>query len=509
MPFVLESPTCVRIPKEFVEKLRPALAYVDSKTEFLWRKRSALLRTYETHKDKKHYFAPWQITGRGYEVYKYEVEELERDRHRSLLFEDRKGFWTYSGLAPKLAAMCGAGIVGGFKVPAKTEFPWAKKPFGLRPYQQEAVDALLDNRVGTSKLPTAIELATGGGKTRIIAELIHRVGGSGVVMVPTLSIAEQMVEVFSEWFGASNVGRYFGSKKQAEKNIVVAVSRSLSLTKEDSPAWKNLAKKKLVAFDESHLTPAETLTKVVFGVLKDIPYRFSVSGTQVRGDGAELLLEGIIGPKVFEADVRDLVDSGYLAKPLFYQIKIKSDDTPPLDSLECNRVCYHANSNIYDHVEIMVAKELSVNGRVLILVDEITQFIYLYPKIKKYRVGFAHGPLTGEREKSSIPKEFHKSNANQLVQDFDAGNLDVIVGTSCVNTGTDFKTPTMIIDLVGLASEVRVKQSVGRGTRMGNGKTSFKYVDYDVVNVPKISGHAAKRRDIFNDIYGPVKIIKS
>ena len=92
----------------------------------------------------------------------------------------------------------------------------------------------------------------------------------------------------------------------------------------------------------------------------------------------------------------------------------------------------------------------------------------------------------------------------ELVASFDRGEYPVLIGTSCIGMGTDIKSVSCIVDLVGLTSEIRLRQGVGRGTRLFEGKTDCVYNDYSVKNIEKLLKHSKTRKKILNGIYPPV-----
>lgn len=350
---------------------------------------------------------------------------------------------------------------------------------------------------------------TGLGKSLVIARLLWRIGLPGIVVAPTLSIAGQLHADLVRLFGRQHVGQFFDGKKQADKKFVVAVSKSLTNLEAGSPLAEALGAKAVLIGDESHLLPAETLARVVLGLLGNVPYRFFLSGTQLRSDGLDLLLEGITGDIVLRMDVRQGVDEGFLTKPRFFQFQIWSDrnyDVP--DPIKMNRVHLHDNPKVYEHAGGLIKHALRAGRRPLVLVEEVPQFGRLLPFLGGVKAGFAHGGVNKDN-RDSIPKAHHRSDPMALVQAFDAGELACLVGTQTIGTGTDIKTASFVVDLVGLASEVRVRQNVGRGTRVHPSKKDFIYVDYDIRNQPTLSRHAAKRAKIFDDIYGPVKYMKA
>lgn len=63
----------------------------------------------------------------------------------------------------------------------------------LRPYQQEAVDALFEHWK-TNKKPCLIQAATGFGKSHVIAEIVNKVAAPVLVLQPSKEILEQNCE---------------------------------------------------------------------------------------------------------------------------------------------------------------------------------------------------------------------------------------------------------------------------------------------------------------------------
>jgi superfamily II DNA or RNA helicase len=505
---VLETPARLRLPKSWVgssveKELADELGYEDQRLTFEWRTWARVQKMDDARilagdESRRH----WFVMKFGREALDEKVASLAAQRHKSLLFRDEHGLWTYSGMAPRIAERYGEKVERAYKMPAHTPVPWATTPFEPRWYQREAESLLVPLGHGGA------ELATGLGKSLIIANICRRIGRPAVVVAPTLSIAEQLYSDFETFFGSRAVGRFFGGKKEAEKYFVIAVSKSLTGLVPGSRHAQLLAAKQVLVGDESHLLPAETLSKVVLGLFANVPYRFFLSGTQLRNDGLDLLLEAIVGGIVIRMDVRQGVDEGFLARPRFFQFAVRSDlglDIP--DAVRMNRVHLHQNENVYKHAAALVHNALKQGRRPLVLVEEVPQFTQLLRHLK-VPAGFAHGGVD-RKMKTKLPQKYHKSDPRQLVAAFDRAELPVLVGTQCIGVGTDIKSASFIVDMVGLSSEIRIRQNVGRGTRLFAGKTDTIYCDYDIWNVPKLAKQAEKRAKVFNAIYGPVKFVRS
>jgi superfamily II DNA or RNA helicase len=387
--------------------------------------------------------------------------------------------------------------------PAK-RLPWATPdPRTPYEYQSGAKENLLEAKHGS------VEIATGLGKSLIILHLAKELGLKTVIMAPTTSIAKQLHKEFVQFLGKKYVGQYFGGKKEPKKQFIVAVSNSLTLVEPDHEHWGLLRETQVFIADESHQCAAETLAKVCHQLFDQVPYRFFFSATQLRQDGLALLLEGIIGPVVYSKTLREGVDEGYLAKPIFTMVETESDSRysgSDVNNMTREHLFYNpkVNATAGD-----IANGFCAQGKqVLILIDEVEQFAYLLPHLR-HKVGFAHGPLTKDN-KSKVPPEHQDSDPTDLVAQFNAGTLPILVGTSCISCGTDVKNNKATLNLQGGKSEVAVRQgAIGRSTRKqaSINKTNCHIIDFDVTNIEVVHKHALEREAIFDQEYGPVRRI--
>lgn len=470
----------------------------ESLKSFLQYKNLSIYYQYKRLIDTKY----WYIKKYGDEAYERSLENLKNKIYNCLLFEDRDGLWTYSGLAQKIADKYEDRIEVDFEYPEYDIVPWyrtnRKTP---REYQQEAHDLLLNNRHG------AVEIFTGGGKTLLAVMLGKTVGLQTVISCPSVSIAEQMYNEFTFNFGKKYVGMYGDGKKEIDKLFTISIAQSLIKIQEGTKEWEFFSKTKQLIFDEAHTCAAETLSELCLGLFQDTPFRFFVSGTQLRTDGLDLLLEGITGPVLIRKDVREGVDNGFLSKPIFTVLNVKTDSTVTLskDTNKLTRKYLYYDKKINKIAAEWANKFVDMGKSVLILIEEIEQFSYLIPYLK-HKYNYAHGGLN-KNNASSVPKEFSKSDPNKLVKELNEGRLPILIGTSCVAVGTDFTSLGAIIYLRGGKSPIEIKQSVGRGTRLYPGKTEFFFLDFNVQNVAPLHNHAEKRSEIYNEIYGPVNFI--
>lgn len=508
MSLVLESPVCCRLPAAWVgssveRELTDALGYEDKRATHEWR------RWYREQKADDGWLQHpsgkrgWFVEKYGRDALDAKVAQLAAQRYQTVLFRDERGLWTYSGVGRRLAKQYGEDLEYGYAVPAFNPIDWSPPEYGPRWYQTQA-DEMLSQMVHGG-----VELATGLGKSFIMAMLLKRIGLPSLVVAPSLSIAEQLLADLTDRFGKRKVGKFFDGKKESDRLFTVAVSKSLQIVEPDSKLWKQLRQKQVLIGDESHLLPAETLSKVILGMLDCVPYRFFLSGTQLRTDGLDLLLEGIVGDICMRMSVREGVEQNFLAEPRFYQFDVPSNSNfNSGDVIKMNRVHLHGNEAVYRHAGNLVNRAIHEKGRrALVLVEEVGQFKKLLQFGKlDVQAGFAHGGVNKDN-KEDVPEAYWKSDPRELVRRFDAGEFPCLVGTACISTGTDIKSADLVVDLVGLTSEIALRQRIGRGTRLWGAKKSFVYADYAINNVPVLAKHAKARAKILDDVHGPVKYI--
>lgn len=499
----LRDPSTLIVSKDIsglqLARLEAALTYTDQGAVFdLQRvKRSAWL--YQNEHD-------WKMA----------VEKASEFTSVCLLKDMESHYEVPSGLTDLVSRILGQQVTKSFKYPEPSPLPFERPPdFDPYPYQREAVQRLVDAR------HAGVQMGTGLGKTLIIALVLRKLGLRTLIMAPNTSVAEQLHDQLVAWFGRKHIGAFFDGKKKLGKTITVGNAQSLTLVTPGSEAWKYLSGAQVFVVDESHQTPATTLSKVCFGLVKDAPYRFFTSATQMRNDGADLLLEGITGPIVYEMTVREGVDGDYLAKPIFHMIYAKSNgDYIPKDPMKLQRHHLFYNPDVVRKVAMLCNSAVKSGLQTLVLTREVEQFVRLLPHLR-VPVSFAHGTPGKD---ASLPPEYLKSDPNKQVAAFNEGKIKLLVGTTCISTGTDVKATQFLNYWQGGSSEIQVRQGIGRGTRKFPGKTCCHVNDFwvrspsdDDLRAPHPTDpdktrawtpgyHAKARVAIFEDLYGPVRM---
>jgi superfamily II DNA or RNA helicase len=221
-------------------------------------------------------------------------------------------------------------------------------------------------------------------------------------------------------------------------------------------------------------------------------YRWFLSATQERNDGKDLLLEGLIGPRVYEMSIQQGIEEGHLAKLSTLIIEVESGDSyASSNALLMKQKHFYKNDQILLMIEKLVKDAMNKKMPVIILIDEHEQ-----EKLLKNKLGNIYEYACGG------------SDTEKICKDFNAGKVMCVVGTSAVSTGTNFKPVQLTINWQGSKAGTRVKQGpIGRSTRLdaASGKVSCKIVDFKVKNIPMMTRHANARIKYYKDV-GPVSV---
>lgn len=419
-------------------------------------------------------------------------------------------YWFHPGSISYLNELFSFNIKNNIKYPEPKKMLWKRSlPFDLYPYQKEAVERLLNAKHG------CVELCTGAGKTAIILTLARELGLKTIIVTPSKSIFLEILEKFEHHLGKTDVGAYGDGKKKLGKKLTVCVSKSLTMLKPGTDEYNFFANADVVIGDESHTLGAETLEAVFHGVLKNVPYRFFLSGTQVRGDGKDELLESIIGKKVHALTTKEAIDGGYICPVRFIVFETLSKDVKQYkDPLKAKRNQFLYNSNIAD-IAAKIANSAwnQAQESTLILVEELEQIAMLKDRLK---VPFDYVHSASKADAAEFGLETRK--VDETVESFNKGEIKVLIGTSCIATGTNIFPTHNTVNWVGGSSEVRTKQgAIGRSVRIlekssykqyHKSKPISKIYDFKISNIPLMEAHLQKRISMYKETSDDIKYIK-
>jgi len=203
-----------------------------------------------------------------------------------------------------------------------------------REYQTAAVMAAFNNKRGI------IFARPRSGKTLVSIMLIAKLNIFPVLSIcQSIDIARQTVAKFNQFLPDVKVG-LIGDGECNIQPITVATIQSLmaaygikeKIPKKQLEKVPALAKKldiqhmvetaKFVWVDESHHVASSTHKYILQNKVYSAEYILGCSGTPFREDNTNMLIEGLLGPIIYEIDYSKLIDTGYLVRPTVHLIKI-------------------------------------------------------------------------------------------------------------------------------------------------------------------------------------------
>lgn len=321
----------------------------------------------------------------------------------------------------------------------------------VRDYQAATVEALL------KRSHAMAEVATGGGKSVIIGELLVKFPQlRRLVTVPSKSLMHQTATDLEGMLGVP-VGRW-GDGKYDLQEVTVAIIDSVARNIDKPEVATFLSKVDMWVCDESHLSAADKY-KDVDKMLYNTSRRYGVSATLMREDAAEMVFHGIFGPCVIQFSAAELIKRGWLIKPRI-QIHVVEHSfvyegekkKPPFDDVYAADITYSMERN-------MLIGELAKRCKdenmwpCLILVSDLAHGENLQDIISRYGpTGFLQGESSQKIRAEVLTK---LKNAE----------LPFLVASTIFDIGVDIPQLRSVILAGSGKSQSRAVQRVGRGLR--------------------------------------------
>lgn len=309
---------------------------------------------------------------------------------------------------------------------------------------------------------------TASGKSFIIYLIIRYFNQRTLLIVPTTSLVLQMASDFKDY--GMDVEEYVhkiysGKEKDSNKQIVVTTWQSIYKMPKD---W--FKKFNVVIGDEAHLFKAKSLTAILTN-LDHCKYRFGFTGTLDGTHTHRLVLEGLFGAVKNVTTTHELIKQKHLSQFRIKSIVLKHD--------EANRKLMHEKT-YQEEIDYLIAKDkrnnfiknlaLSLKGNTLLLFQHVEKHgKILYKMIEDARgdktVFFVHGGVDGE-DREDIRRLVEMDN-----------NTIIVASYGTLSTGVNIKNLHNIIFASPSKSRIRNLQSIGRGLRLGDNKTSCTLFD--------------------------------
>ena len=363
----------------------------------------------------------------------------------------------------------------------------------VRDYQIDAIaHAIATNR-------SLLISPTASGKSLVIYCLVryyHMMGLKTLILVPTTSLVEQMYKDFEDygWDAETYCQKiYQGHDRNITKDVVISTWQSLH--RMPPRYFKQFG---CVIGDEAHLFKAKSLTGIMTKLNK-CKYRFGLTGTLDDTQTHRLVLEGLFGRSKYVITTKDLIDNKTLA------------------NLEINCIVLeHSAEDSQTVVDYDYAQELEFivtkperndflinlmghfNGNTLCLflfVEKHGKVLYdlLLDKYKDRPIFFVYGGVNTETREEI--REIIENETNAII----------VASYGTFSTGINIRNIHNVVFSSPSKSKIRVLQSIGRGLRKTDTKSTIRL--YDIAD--NLQGTDNKINFSLRHFYERLKIYKN
>jgi len=371
-------------------------------------------------------------------------------------------------------------------------FKTLNSEFKLRDYQETAVSKALDSGYGV------VELATGGGKTLIIANLVyaalHQIEPTEkiLIVVPDLGLVSQTYKDFTSYnFPIEIVSKWTGNTELDPNARVIIANMGILQSKSSDISW--FSKVGLLVVDECHkLRRGNKVCKL----LDKVPTlrRIGFTGTLPENNIDTWNINNFIGPVIFKkttTELRAAAGGEYIANAQCLAIKLDYDFKPDYTAVSSGQrylleLDYIHNSKFRNKVIKQLAHNFKNNC--LILIDHIAHGDNLYKELSTLtdkQVYFIQGSVEVE-ERRRVQEIMEQHN-----------NVVCIAISKIFSTGISIKNIHYIVFAAGGKSKIKTLQSIGRGLRVHENKDILTLVDIvdDLIYGIK---HYDKRKEFYD-----------
>lgn len=344
------------------------------------------------------------------------------------------------------------------------------KDIEVRDYQADGIREAVNRGRVLLLSPTA------SGKSLIIYSLVRyhqRLGRKQLIIVPTTSLVEQMYGDFAdyasdnEWSVSENCHRIYGGKEKSNE-FPVTISTWQSIYKFPK-SW--FEKFDVVYGDEAHQFKAKSLTTIL-DKCENTPYRIGTTGTLDGTKTHKLVLEGIFGSVFKVTTTKKLMDTKQVAnlKIIGLVLDYSEQEKKLVKDFTYQEEMDWLVSNPKRN-EIIKNVSITQEGNTLVLFQYVEKHgKILHEMIQKSvkdnrKVFFVYGG-TDTEQREEIRALTEKEN-----------DAIIIASYGTFSTGINIRNLHNVVFASPSKSRIRNLQSIGRGLRKGDNKTTCNLFD--------------------------------
>ena len=381
------------------------------------------------------------------------------------------------------------------------ELPMLWRGHQLYDYQNEVVTKVMDCSRGM------IKVATGGGKSNIIAKVVSEYNVKTMIYVVSLDLLSQMKETLEASLGIE-VGTIGGGHCEIKDITVCSVwTAGLACDQKDillhsdedveidkwSPSElqreeikEAVRRATLVILDEAQFAAANSIRMILKNSHSAV-YRYGFTATPWRSSGDDILLEAAFGQKICDISASQLIEMGYLVPPKIAFRDILPHEKKLPKKWAAVKSSYIVKNDARNDLLIRnTIKLLEMNRKPLLLFREINHGKTLLSMIPDdVRVRLVTGRVS-------------QLERDEIRDDFKAGKIDLILASTVYDQGIDLKELDALVLCGGGKSTAKALQRIGRVIRSNKsgGKTDAMIVEtFDQAHY--VREHSMARYEIY------------
>lgn len=333
----------------------------------------------------------------------------------------------------------------------------------LRPYQQEAMERVLDEwRSGVRK--TLLVLPTGTGKTIVFSKIIEervRQGDRVLVLAHRSELLEQAADKLEQATGLSC------AVEKAEETSIGKWTRVVVGSVQSMMSEKRLARFKTDHFDTIIIDEAHhALSKSYLAVLHhfDKAKVLGVTATPDRGDMKNL--GSVFESLAYEYTLPKAIKSGYLSPIKALTLPIKLD----LSKVRQSAGDFSASGlgGVLEPYLEAIADEMIKHAST----RKTVVFLPLIKTSKRFR------DILNDKGFKAAEVNGNSKDRDQILEDFENDKYNVLCNSMLLTEGWDCPSVDCVVVLRPTRIRSLYSQMVGRGTRLFEGKEELLLLDF-------------------------------
>jgi ATP-dependent helicase IRC3 len=356
--------------------------------------------------------------------------------------------------------------------------------FDVRPYQQEAIDAIAAAEARGIRRPL-LALPTGTGKTVVFAHLIRQRGGRSLVLVHRDELLWQAAEKLQVIAPALELGMVKAARDEVDAPCVLASVQTISRETRLARLPRGF---QTVIVDEAHHGVAETYRRVLAAMGSfeaNGPLTLGVTATPMRGD--QVGLNAVFQEIVYQQSILEMILAGYLADLRGVQVGLQVDfrrlHTRAGDFIESELDDLLLEADAPEHI-CTAYREHAQGRKALLFTPTVSLAMRMAAALRAD--GVAAEMLCGETP---------LGERRAILQRLRSGETRVVCNCAVLTEGFDEPSVDSIIIMRPTKSPTLYTQMIGRGTRLFPGKDDCLVLDlvgatsrHDLMNVASLAG---------------------